>query len=84
MNCSLKRTGAGAPKASPVQGEVSAEQADGGVVTETECRSCIGFQRNRNILPHNPSVKIGSEEPILTAPFAQGSLCACGALYFKL
>ena len=63
---SLHRT-----KASPVQGEVSAEQADGGVVAENGANLHWAMANSYAIL-RNPSVIIGSEEPILTAPFTQG------------
>ena len=58
-------------KASPVQGEVSAEQADGGVGAEDGVNLHWAMANSYAVLS-NPSVKIGSEAPILTAPFTQG------------
>ena len=37
------------------------------------------FSAKTQYPPHNPSVKTGSEEPVLPAPFTQGSLGRCRA-----
>ena len=70
LDSSVNFSNRNAPKASPVQGEVAKIYLifDGGVVF-----------KNQNFLSDNPSVKIGSEKPILTAPFTQGSLMDASA-----
>ena len=44
---------------------VSAEQADWGIVAVDNIAFALDFFRIRNTVLHNPSDKIGSEEPIL-------------------